>query len=160
MRKMIFAALAAFVVSFCLVSCNNSQQKDKTDGEAEEKTEAKVEDESADEIVIEETDQPHINFTNALEKLATVLEGTHIKSVDDVQALKEKVEKIREVIMVSQSEMQNDFRDRTEAEMKEINSLLEGKTKKIIEKGENESKRLMEEAKAAGISEEELEFLE
>ncbi len=155
---MFFAAIAAFVVSLCLVSCN--KQKDKAEGDDKEKTEATVEKEAADETLVEETDQPQVNFINALDKLVTIMEGTHIKSIDDVKALKEKADKIQEIVMVAQTEMQNEFRDKTEGELNGILKEMEEKTSKIIEKGEKETQRLKEEAKAAGISEEELEFLD
>ena len=125
---MIFAVLAAFVMSLSFTACSGGGPEDK--------------------------------FLSAMEDAVALLKDTHIKSADDVAALKSKMEGIKKSVEAAQSELMESVMKMTPEEIEKFGEKVEKKAQELSAQGETESKRIIEEAKAVGIDESELDFLD
>ena len=124
---MIFAVLAAFVMSLSFTACSGA---------------------------------PEDKFLSAMEDAVSVLKDTHIKSIDDVKALKTKMEQVKKDVEAAQGDLIEAVTKMTPEEMAKFSEKVEKKSEELSSKADTETKRLIEEAKAAGIDESELDFLD
>ena len=129
MKKVIFAVLAAFVMSLSFTSCSSS---------------------------------PEDKMLGLIEDMVSVMKGTHIKSMDDVKTLKEKLQGMKSEVEKVSMEMMEAYKDKSPEELVKLAESMkdiEAKIEKVQKDGEKEVERLKGEAEAAGLDVEELEEL-
>ena len=122
MRKMIFAVLAALVMSLGFMSCSSSSPEKKLIG--------------------------------LMEDVVSILKDTHIKSADDVAALKDKMETIKKDVMAVTTELMDSYKDKSPEELAKLAESmkdLEKQSDKLSKEIEAEGERLEKEAEAAGV---------
>ena len=122
MKKVIFAVLAAFMVSLSFTSCSSS---------------------------------PEDKMMGCLKDMVSALKDTHIKSADDVKALKEKMESIKKDFEEAQKALEEKMKGMSDEEKKAYEEEAEKKYKeeasKIMEELPKEMERLQKEATEANI---------
>lgn len=128
MKKVIFAVLAAFMVSLSFTSCSKS---------------------------------PEDKIVSCMEEMLSVMKDTHIKSADDVKALKEKMESIKKDAEEAQKALTEKMKGMSEEEMKEFaekNKDLEQKVSDVMKALPAEIERIQKEATEAGVDISELDL--
>ena len=126
MKKLLFAALAAFVMSLGFVSCSSS---------------------------------PEDKIVSTMESMVSLMKDTHIKSMDDVKALKEKGESLKKEVENAIEALTKDKSPEELMKLAESMKDLEKKMEDLSTTADAEIDRLTKEAEAAGIDASELDFL-
>jgi len=132
MKKMILAALAAFVMGFGFMSCGDKAQKNNA---ADEK--AAPEKEATEQVAKDDT--PEGKMLGLFSKMVTLVKETHIKSADDVKSFLSDLKDIQSKIEVLAKE--NEERELP----KEVEEKLEDQFNKMQEELNPEMERVVKE---------------
>lgn len=135
---MFFAAIAAFVMSVSFTSCGGSTSSE------EKSSEEKVETTSEEKA---ESLAPTDKMLSCMEKMVSIMKDTSIKSAEDAQALKEKMEGIQKEVEEISNTLSDEMKNMSE---EDVAKYLE-KVNDLQAAGQAEAERLEEEAKAIGV---------
>ena len=151
MKKLLYSVLAVLVMSVAFVSCKDSKAPaDKDSVEATESEKA----EETKEAAVDANANPADKLVGMMGDMVQLLKDTHIKSADDLMALKDKLENFKTSFEETSLAMASMFSNITEENATEIAASMQELEKRIEvleQEGEAESERLEAEAKALGL---------
>lgn len=135
MKKMFFAVIAAFVMSVSITSCGGSSSSE------ENASEEKIESLSPEDQVL-----------GCMQEMVDIMKSTTIKSAEDAQALKEKMEGVQKKVEEITKTFEEKMKDMSEEDQKKY---IE-KVTALQEEGQVEVERLQKEAEEIGVNLDEL----